>query len=63
MLNYIGQTIALGFDLAMTSWNVLPGRRLAVVVGTKDNLYKDLAQAGETVTILSGSTVEIPLHN
>ena len=38
----------------MTSWNLAPGHRLALVVGTKDELFLDQNQPDTVVKIMSG---------
>ena len=50
------------FDLALTSWDLEPSRRLGFVIATSDPLFQDFAAAGETVSILGGSHIEIPLN-
>ena len=58
-----GKQMTLEIDITLTSWNVAPGRRLALVVGTKDRLFLDQNEPDTTIKIMSGSVLSIPLHN
>lgn len=53
----------MNVDLALTSWDVLPSHRLALVVTTHDRLFADFAAPGETVDIMPGSYIDIPYND
>jgi predicted acyl esterase len=58
-----GKQMTLNFEITMTSYNLKPGHRLALVVGTHDSLFLDQNPTGQPFKIMSDSELVIPLHN
>ena len=58
----VGEVNVLHVDLTMTSYDMPPEHRLAVVIASHDTLFLDQNPDGSKITFLEGSVITMPLH-
>jgi predicted acyl esterase len=56
------EQFSLSIDMTMTSYDMPKGNKLGIVIATHDRLYLDQTPVDSTISIVSGSTLQMPIH-
>jgi predicted acyl esterase len=56
------EQFTLSIDMTMTSYDMPKGNKLGIVIATHDRLYLDQTPVDSTISIVSGSTLQMPIH-
>lgn len=58
----VDEVNSLTIDLTMTSYDMPPEHRLAVVIASHDTLYLDQNPSGSRISFVEGSVLRMPIH-
>jgi predicted acyl esterase len=53
---------SLSIDMTMTAYDMPKGNKLGIVIATHDRLYLDQSPLDSTISVASGSTLQMPIH-